>query len=71
MARVCRDVMKELKSIAPQLSRPGGRDNTKGAQEQLCRFYRDLRIIDNSLNDRIIDTSLHGGSGWDSPADDS
>jgi hypothetical protein len=48
-ARVCRDVLKELKKIVPKLTRPGGRDNTKDAQKQLCRLYRNLRIIDNYM----------------------
>lgn len=48
-ARVWRDVAKELKVIVPGLSRPGGRDGTKGAQEQLRRFYFNLRIIDHAL----------------------
>jgi hypothetical protein len=48
-ARVCRDVLKELKKIVPELTRPGGRDNTKDAQKQLCRLYRNLRIIDNYM----------------------
>jgi hypothetical protein len=48
-ARVCRDVLKELKKIVPELTRPDGRDNTRDAQKQLCRLYRNLRIIDNHM----------------------
>lgn len=48
-ARVYRDVLKELRGIIPELTRPGGRDNTKDAQKQLCRFYRNLRIIDSYM----------------------
>lgn len=46
-ARVWRYVEKELKKIEPQLSRPGGRDNSKDAQKELRRLYRNLRIIEN------------------------
>jgi RNA polymerase sigma factor (sigma-70 family) len=45
-ARVCRDVLKELKKIVPGLTRPGGRDSTKDAQKQIGSFYRKLRIIE-------------------------
>jgi hypothetical protein len=48
-ARVCRDVLKGLKKMIPELTRPDGRDNTKNAQKQLCRLYRNLRIIDNYM----------------------
>jgi hypothetical protein len=48
-ARVCRNVMKELKKIVPELARPGRRDNTKDAQKQLRRLYRNLRIIESYL----------------------
>lgn len=48
-ARVCRDVLKELKKIVPELTRPDGRDSTRDAQKQLCRLYRNLRIIDNYI----------------------
>jgi hypothetical protein len=48
-ARTCRNVMKELNKIVPELTRPGGRNNTKDAQKQLRRLYRNLRIIENYL----------------------
>jgi hypothetical protein len=49
-ARVCRDVEKELKKIVPELTRPGGRKNTKNAQKLLRRLYRNLRIIDSYMH---------------------
>lgn len=48
-ARVCRDVERELKKIVPELTRPGGRGNTKDAQKQLHRLYRNLRVIESFL----------------------
>jgi hypothetical protein len=48
-ARVCRNVERELKKIVPELARPGGRGNTKDAQKQLRRLYRNLRVIESSL----------------------
>jgi hypothetical protein len=48
-ARVCRNVMKELHKIVPELTRPGRRNNTKDAQKQLRRLYRNLRIIESYL----------------------
>lgn len=45
-ARVCRDVIEELRKIVPELTRPS---NTKGAQKQLRRLYRNLRIIENYM----------------------
>lgn len=45
--RVWRYVEKELKKIEPRLSRPDGRNNTKDAQKELRRLYRNLRIIEN------------------------
>jgi hypothetical protein len=52
-ARVCRDMLKELRKIVPGLTRPGGRDNTKDAQKQLCRLYRNLRIIDSYMRGSV------------------
>jgi hypothetical protein len=48
-ARVCRNVVKELNELVPGLARPGRRSNTKDAQKQLRRLYRNLRIIENYL----------------------
>jgi hypothetical protein len=48
-ARVCRDVLKEIKTIVPGLARAAGRDNTKDAQKQLRRFYRNVRILDEHM----------------------
>jgi hypothetical protein len=50
-ARVCRNVVKELNKMVPELTRPGGRKTTKDAQKQLRRLYRNLRIIENYLRD--------------------
>lgn len=47
-ARVCRRVLIELKKIVPELTRPGRR-NTKDAQKQLRRLYRNLRVIDDYM----------------------
>jgi hypothetical protein len=48
-ARVCRNVENELKRTVPGLARPGGCGNTKDAQKQLRRLYRNLRIIESSM----------------------
>jgi hypothetical protein len=48
-ARVCRNVVEGLKKIVPELTRPSGRNNTKGAQKELRRLYRNLRIIENYM----------------------
>jgi hypothetical protein len=48
-ARICRNVIKELNKLVPQLARPGRGGNTKDAQKQLRRLYRNLRIIENYL----------------------
>jgi len=48
-ARVCRNVIKELREIVPELARPDGRGNTKDAQKQLRRLYRGLRIIESYM----------------------
>ena len=48
-ARVCRNVVEGLKKVVPELTRPRGRNNTKGAQKELRRLYRNLRIIENYM----------------------
>lgn len=58
-ARVCRNVVKELNKMVPELTRPGGRKTTKDAQKQLRRLYRNLRIIENYLRDLNQINELH------------
>jgi hypothetical protein len=51
-ARVQRHTLSALKSIAPELARPRGRTNTKGAQFALADLYADLC----TLHEYLIDT---------------
>lgn len=49
-ARVCREVIKGLHKIVPELTRPSKSNNTKDAQKQLRMLYRKLRTIDGYLH---------------------
>jgi hypothetical protein len=44
-ARVYRHVRDELRKIAPELARPNGKEETRGAQKDLHKLYTGLRTI--------------------------